>query len=37
MIHSLTEKGEHRIWTAPGGTKVAWFNDPWGNILSLSE
>jgi catechol 2,3-dioxygenase-like lactoylglutathione lyase family enzyme len=25
------------IWAAPGGAKVAWFKDPDGNILSLSE
>ena len=25
------------IWTAPGGAKVAWFKDPDGNTLSLSE
>jgi catechol 2,3-dioxygenase-like lactoylglutathione lyase family enzyme len=25
------------IWSAPGGTKVAWFKDPDGNILSLSQ
>ncbi len=25
------------IWTAPSGAKVAWFKDPDGNILSLSE
>jgi catechol 2,3-dioxygenase-like lactoylglutathione lyase family enzyme len=25
------------IWTAPGGDKVAWFKDPDGNVLSLSE
>jgi len=25
------------IWIAPGGTKVAWFKDPDGNLLSLSE
>ena len=25
------------VWTAPGGTKVAWFKDPGGNLLSLSE
>jgi len=23
-------------WTAPDGTKVAWFSDPDGNVLSLS-
>lgn len=25
------------IWTAPSGDKVAWFKDPDGNTLSLSE
>ena len=25
------------VWTAPGGDKVAWFADPDGNILSLTE
>jgi len=25
------------IWTAPTGDKVAWFKDPDGNILSVSE
>jgi catechol 2,3-dioxygenase-like lactoylglutathione lyase family enzyme len=25
------------IWTAPGGDKVAWFKDPDGNILSVSQ
>jgi catechol 2,3-dioxygenase-like lactoylglutathione lyase family enzyme len=25
------------IWTAPGGDKVAWFKDPDGNTLSLSQ
>lgn len=25
------------VWSAPGGTKVAWFKDPDGNILSLSQ
>lgn len=25
------------IWTTPSGAKVAWFKDPDGNILSLSE
>jgi catechol 2,3-dioxygenase-like lactoylglutathione lyase family enzyme len=24
------------VWTAPGGTQVAWFKDPDGNTLSLS-
>jgi len=25
------------VWMAPGGTQVAWFKDPGGNLLSLSE
>ena len=25
------------VWTAPGGSKVAWFRDPDGNLLSLSQ
>jgi catechol 2,3-dioxygenase-like lactoylglutathione lyase family enzyme len=25
------------IWKAPDGTKVAWFKDPDGNILSISQ
>jgi catechol 2,3-dioxygenase-like lactoylglutathione lyase family enzyme len=30
---------QHRlaIWTAPGGTQVAWFTDPFGNVLSLQQ
>ena len=26
-----------RIWTAPGGSRVAWFKDPDGNVLSVSQ
>jgi catechol 2,3-dioxygenase-like lactoylglutathione lyase family enzyme len=25
------------IWTSPNGSKVAWFKDPDGNLLSLTE
>jgi catechol 2,3-dioxygenase-like lactoylglutathione lyase family enzyme len=28
---------EQGVWTAPDGTKVAWFKDPDGNTLSLTE
>ncbi len=31
------EQDDDDIWTAPGGGKVAWFRDPDGNVLSLSE
>jgi catechol 2,3-dioxygenase-like lactoylglutathione lyase family enzyme len=31
--------GDHPqgIWTAPGGTRIAWFQDPFGNVLSLQQ
>jgi catechol 2,3-dioxygenase-like lactoylglutathione lyase family enzyme len=25
------------VWTAPGGARIAWFRDPDGNLLSLTE
>ncbi|WP_396224220.1 VOC family protein [Gemmatimonas sp.] len=25
------------IWEAPGGARIAWFRDPDGNLLSLTE
>lgn len=25
------------VWTSPSGSKVAWFKDPDGNVLSLTE
>jgi catechol 2,3-dioxygenase-like lactoylglutathione lyase family enzyme len=28
---------EHDVWTAPGGSRIAWFGDPDGNVLSLQE
>jgi catechol 2,3-dioxygenase-like lactoylglutathione lyase family enzyme len=28
---------EHGIWTTPDGNKVAWFKDPDGNVLSVSQ
>jgi catechol 2,3-dioxygenase-like lactoylglutathione lyase family enzyme len=31
------QQDELGIWTAPTGDKVAWFKDPDGNILSVSE
>jgi len=49
VVRELTGKGIHfeifgffkqdelGIWTAPTGDKVAWFKDPDGNILSVSE
>jgi catechol 2,3-dioxygenase-like lactoylglutathione lyase family enzyme len=28
---------EQGIWTTPAGSKIAWFTDPDGNLLSLTE
>jgi catechol 2,3-dioxygenase-like lactoylglutathione lyase family enzyme len=48
-VAGLQEKGVHferfgffeqdalGIWTAPTGDKVAWFKDPDGNVLSVSQ
>jgi catechol 2,3-dioxygenase-like lactoylglutathione lyase family enzyme len=48
-VSELKQKGVHfesygmpaqdadGIWTAPSGVKVAWFKDPDGNILSLTQ
>ena len=49
VVRELTSRGVHfeifgffkqdelGIWTAPTGDKVAWFKDPDGNILSVSQ
>jgi catechol 2,3-dioxygenase-like lactoylglutathione lyase family enzyme len=31
------EQDERGAWTAPGGTRIAWFRDPDGNTLSLDQ
>jgi len=31
------EQDKLGIWTAPAGAKVAWFKDPDGNLLSVSQ
>ena len=48
-VSGLSEKGvrfekygfdgqdDRGIWSAPGGARVAWFKDPDGNILSVSQ
>jgi catechol 2,3-dioxygenase-like lactoylglutathione lyase family enzyme len=35
--YGIRGQDECGIWTAPDGSKVAWFKDPDGNILSLSQ
>jgi len=48
-VRGLTERGvvflrydgmdqdEAGVWTTPGGDKIAWFADPGGNVLSLTQ
>jgi catechol 2,3-dioxygenase-like lactoylglutathione lyase family enzyme len=31
------KQDELGIWTAPTGARIAWFKDPDGNVLSLSQ
>ena len=35
--YGFPQQDELGIWTAPEGSKVAWFKDPDGNVLSVSE
>jgi catechol 2,3-dioxygenase-like lactoylglutathione lyase family enzyme len=49
MVNALVERGvtferydgmgqdARGVWTSPSGTRVAWFKDPDGNTLSLSQ
>ena len=48
-VRGLTERGvvflrydgmdqdEAGVWTTPGGDEIAWFADPGGNVLSLTQ
>jgi catechol 2,3-dioxygenase-like lactoylglutathione lyase family enzyme len=31
------DQDDDGIWTTPGGDQVAWFTDPDGNVLSLTQ
>jgi catechol 2,3-dioxygenase-like lactoylglutathione lyase family enzyme len=35
--YPFVQDRELGIWTTPNGDKVAWFKDPDGNVLSVSE
>jgi hypothetical protein len=49
IVHGLTARGvvflrydgmdqdENGVWTTPADDKVAWFADPDGNVLSLTQ
>ena len=36
-VFGFFKQDELGIWTAPTGDKVAWFKDPDGNVLSVSQ
>jgi catechol 2,3-dioxygenase-like lactoylglutathione lyase family enzyme len=31
------QQDDHGVWTTPVGSRVAWFKDPDGNVLSLTQ
>jgi predicted enzyme related to lactoylglutathione lyase len=35
--YGFLEQDALGIWSAPGGARIAWFHDPDGNTLSLSQ
>jgi hypothetical protein len=35
--YSFLQQDDDGIWSAPGGTKVAWFKDSYGNLLSIDQ
>ena len=35
--YEFLKQDESGIWTSPTGARVAWFKDPDGNVLSVSE
>jgi catechol 2,3-dioxygenase-like lactoylglutathione lyase family enzyme len=35
--YAFVQDRELGIWTTPDGNKVAWFKDPDGNVLSVSQ
>lgn len=35
--HDGMEQDELGVWQSPSGARVAWFKDPDGNILSLTQ
>jgi hypothetical protein len=33
----LNDADPHGVWNSPSGARVAWFNDPGGNVLGVTE
>ena len=36
-LYSGLDQDDLRIWTSPSGTRIAWFTDPDGNVLSIAQ
>jgi catechol 2,3-dioxygenase-like lactoylglutathione lyase family enzyme len=37
LRYENVEQDDQGIWVAPNGDRVAWFSDPDGNVLSLTQ
>ncbi|WP_370945446.1 VOC family protein [Amycolatopsis sp. cg5] len=37
LLFFALDQSAHGVWTAPGGDRIAWFKDPFGNTLSVSQ
>ena len=37
LRYDSMDQDDNGVWTTPGGDKVAWFADPDGNVLSLTQ
>ncbi len=35
--YEAMNQDQRGVWTAPSGSRIAWFPDPDGNVLSLTE
>lgn len=35
--YPFLQQDAHDIWEAPGGARIAWFKDPDGNLLSVTQ
>ena len=35
--YSFLQQDDAGVWSSPNGAKVAWFKDPDGNVLSISQ
>ena len=35
--YDFLQQDKSGVWTSPNGSKVAWFKDPDGNVLSLTQ